>query len=374
MPPDDREGRAAARLDQVVAQQVRQDHGPTVPAAPADIEGIDLAFENEAYRYAAEWLAAHKSQAPNGKPFALVLSRSISQDETLLKQALAGANVQQCHGFRSQKLIDVEGSIIVTTMNLEYALIIKPDSTSKTQQLFDVIKQAGMADRNIAAFEPPYANLILQRKGLGRGSSKQQVSETSLTKPWSIEQLEEQIERFHNDHTRTPNGVIVPWADPSQGITGDHLEIRISRNLAYYLDHSWQRGSVLSEPETHTGRMDIFITAQVLEPGVGPCVIEVKVLRSHRMKRAKSGKRVPASMQKDHAAWWGRKGVIQASLYRYDKSAPNAYLCSFDARSKETALPTVAALANEKKIRLKNYFMYRSTTDLQNAELAKSGG
>src|SRR4029077_15570922 len=100
----------------------------------------------------------------------------------------------------------------------------------------------------------------------------------------------------------------------------------------------------------------------IFEAECGPCVIEVKVLRSRSRNH---------EMPARHAERWANKGVIQANLYRKDKAAPSALLCSFDARDKEADLPAVDALAKRLSVEHKKYFMHRSTGSLQEAELAK---
>lgn len=360
--PEDRHDRANALLNQAAAADVRRDPRSSVPPAPADPDMADIAFEGEIYRYAADWMAAHGAEASQSRPFALVLSRSITQDEDLLTRA-GIANYQRYHAFRSQKLIDVQSCVFVVTMNLEYALAIPIASVTSSQQLFDAINASGLGDRHIAVFEPPASNLILLRRGLQEGSRAQQVIASGGTQLWKLDQLEMEISQFHDDYTRTPSGVLEPWSDAGKGVTGEKLEIRISKALAHHLDLMWKRGSVLAEAACPSGRMDIFLSAQILEANIGPCVIEVKVLRSRSRNHA---------MPTNYAEWWAKKGVIQANLYRKDKGAPSAYLCSFDARDKEAELPAVDALAKQLGVEHKKYFMHRSTGSLQDAELAKA--
>jgi hypothetical protein len=359
--PEDRHDRANALLNQQAADDVRREPHSSVPPAPADPDMADIAFEGEIYRYVADWMAAHVASAPQSKPFALVLSRSITQDSAFLAKAGVG-NLKNYYAFRSQKLIDVRGFVLVVTMNLEHALAVPVASVTSSQQLFDTIDGFGFGERHIAVFEPPHSNLILLRRGLQEGSRTQQVIATGGTQLWKLDQLEAEIAQFHDDYTRTPSGILEPWSNAGKGITGEKLEIRISKALAHHLDLLWKRGSVLAEAACPSGRMDIFLCSHIFAKDCGPCVIEVKVLRSRSKRHA-----MPANC----AEWWAKKGVIQAHLYRKDKAAPSAYLCSFDARDKESDLPAVDALAKKLNIGHKKYFMHRSSGSLQDAELAK---
>lgn len=369
MPPDDKRERAGALLDQAAANAIRCEPRATVPPAPADPDMEGIAFEGEVYRYAADWLSRNKSSLATSKPFAFILSRSISQDQAFLNQAGA-TEQQQYHAFRSQKMADPRGCVILTTMNLEHAVTLSVAPTKESQQLFDRISSLGLGDRHVAVFEPPHANLILLRHGLSGGSRTQHVVESGGVQPWQLKQLEEEIAQFHNDFTRTPSGVLEPWSDAGKGVTGEKLEIRISKALAHQLDLKWQRGSVLAEVGSPSGRMDIFIVQHVLEAGSGPCVIEVKVLRSHHRRIFKGENRKVAAKC---TIQWAQKGVVQADLYRNDKAAASAYLCSFDAREKEADLPTVEELAKQKNVHHRKFFMHRRTSSLQAVELAKAG-
>ena len=359
------------RLDQSVAEAVRTNQASTIPAAPAGDETADAPFESEAYRYAAGWLADNETISAEIAPFAFVLSRCIALDEDAIRSALPGVVLQRYHGLRSQTVIEVAGRVFWTTENLEKATAITVQGADETQHLFDAISQTGMSQRNIIAFEPRHANLILQRQGLGQGSRRQQVRKPGMQR-WTVAQLEEEIEQFHKDQTRTPSAALVPWHQASAGITGEKLEIRISKALAYYLERNWNRGSILAECATQSGRMDVFVTEPVLEGGSGPCVIEIKVLRSHRLRRNARGQRVPAPVPTSEIEWWEKRGIIQAGLYRDEMNAPRAYLCSFDGRDTDTAFPAIIALAAQRDVLLKNYFMYRSSDALIEAELTEA--
>lgn len=360
MPPNQRE-RASARLNETAASKVRAERRQTIPAAPAEPGTDDLAFENEAYRYAAAWLGNHAADAATAKPFILVLSRSIAQDEEILRQGYS--TLCEYDAFRSQQVVDVQGCIVVTTMNFERALVVPIETIAQTQDLFSSIRSLGFGGRCMGVLEPSQANLILLRRGLDGVSRPQKVTpggSVALT----LDDLENAVAKLHNEFTRTPTSVLEAWSNAGKGITGEKLEIRISKQFAYQLDVLGQRGSVLAEVGTHSGRMDIFVTAPVLNAGLGPCVLEVKVLRSRRIKKL-----AEAEMKDGHADWWAMKGVNQAHLYRTDMAAPTAYLLCFDARDENSDLPEVRTYAATKNVRFQKYFMYRSSEDLHAALL-----
>jgi hypothetical protein len=342
-----------AKLDPAaVAAAAAAPQLPTT-AAPSDPATDHLAFENAAYHYAAEWLASNASGAATARPFMLVFSRSIPQDLALL--AAAGhSNAKRYDAFRNQKMNDVTGAVIFVTINLEQAIVVPVQNVADTQTLFDLISSIACDNRVIAAFEPAHSNLIVRKPGgVSRSMAVKQAGYGPL---WTLQQLEDGVNTFHNDHTRAPSGVLEPWSSPKQGITGEKLEIRISKFLAYELDRNFTRGSVMAEPQTSSGRMDIFVAPNVLE--VGATVLEVKVMRSN------SGTK---KLSTNFNIKWAQKGVIQAHLYRQDKQAAAAYLLCFDAREVDEAMPEVEQFATAQQVTSKRYFMYRSSDDLQKA-------
>jgi hypothetical protein len=228
----------------------------------------------------------------------------------------------------------------------------------------DAIEAYGFASVALAVFEPKPQNLILMRRGLSGESRKQKILLPSLVKPWSIEELELEIAQFHEDQTRTPTAVLEPWSDAKKGLTGEKLEVRISKALAQQLQLRWRRGSILAETGCPSGRMDVYITREVLADNKGPCVIEVKVLRSCSRRLVKGNYRRISEAQ---VLLWAKKGAIQAKLYKKDTDAPSAYLCSFDARDKDAALPKVDKYASDQGVKHLRYFMHRSSGSLQDA-------
>lgn len=369
MPPEDQRKKAESLLNSDAARGVRIERRDSIQAAPADPDGEGFAFEAEVYRYAADWISRRSTAAQSAKPFAVVLSRSLSQDKKELEAAGQGV-CQTYQAFHSQKLLKIEGHIVVTTVNLERAIAIPVADVETAQDLFDAINHLSLRDRHIAVFEPSQANLILLKAGLNGASREQQVKQNLGAPVWNLSDLDSEIEAFHNDYTRTPSGVLEPWFNATDGVTGEKLEIRISKALANDLDRKLRRGSVLAEVGSSSGRMDVYICSDVLMPGCGPCVLEVKVLRSRHKRLTNDGK--PRKVTDKSNTEWAKKGIVQADLYRCDKGAPVAYLCAFDARDADKQLPDVEALAASRSVGYRKYFMHRSTGSLQAAELSKS--
>jgi hypothetical protein len=365
MPPEDKETQARSQMSAAAVSQVVNSPKNTVPPAPADLDMIEFGFENGVYRYCSEWLSMVGASHSAARPFGLILSRSIPSDEKLLEQK--GVTVQRLHAFKSQKMIDPQGCIYIVTQNLELALRIEVDSAQQSQHLFDYIGTINLQDRVICVFEPPPANLIFMRKGLNGTSRAEEVVAAGDITPWTTLQLEGEFDQFHQEYTRTPSCVLVPWSNAGKGVTGEKLELRISKTLANYLDKKWKPGSVLAEVETNSGRIDIFITEHVLAAEAGPAVIEVKVFRSHHGDQTKGRYR---KVSPKFTEWWGRKGAVQAELYRTDKTAGSAYLCCFDARDKDKELAAVKSAAKQLNVEYRRYFMFRDTASLQEQMLS----
>ncbi|MGT2440420.1 hypothetical protein ACU4GH_36870 [Bradyrhizobium betae] len=361
MPPEDKLGSIRAKLNQNAVNSVLSNPRDKILPTPSTPDTDELAFANEVYRYLSGWITAHHTKCASARPFAFVLSRSISEDEELLKARCSVPQTKTYEAFKNQKMVDVTGQLILTTMNLEKAVTIAIDDVCDAQVLLNAIKTFGLTNRHVAAFEPPAANLLILKPEFSSSRSLI-VEKTSALEPWSLKELEAEVEKFHSTFTRAPSGFLVPWKSAKKGQTGDQLEVRISKYLAYELGRMWSSGSVLAEVATQSGRIDVFLHSIVLEDDKGPCILEVKVLRSHSNRR---------KLHTQLATWWAEKGVVQASIYRQDMAAPTAYLLCFDARETDTQMAEVEALAKTMDVRYEKYFMYRSSDDLQAAEKGK---
>jgi hypothetical protein len=220
-----------------------------------------------------------------------------------------------------------------------------------------------MDDRHVTAFEPMNANLVVLSPGYA-SSRAITVEKSGSAAPWSLGDLEAEMALFHSTFTRTPTCYLRPWKSARNGQTGDQLEVRISTLLAWELSRRWTRDSVMTEFTTPSGRIDVFVHHSVLAPGFGPCVIEVKVLRSHSNRR---------KYPDEQPIWWAMKGVVQADLYRQETEAATAYLLCFDAREANESIPEVEKLALMLDVKCSRYFMYRSADALHADNLAGAG-
>jgi hypothetical protein len=356
MPPDDKLDAVRSRMNQEAVSIVRQAPATTSPG-PSDPETDDLAFENELHRYVADWLDSHEDTRDQAKPYAIVLSRSITDDQMILTNG--GLVGRRYDAFKHVRGNEITGCIILATMNFEQAIVVQIASVVDAQSLFDAVLGCGCHDRIYGVLEPGQKNLIVRRPN---GSTRSTVVPPSNQhSPWTFDRLETELDRLHAAFTRAPQGVVMPWVNAGLGLTVDRLELRISKALAFALDVNFPRGSVLAEPESSSGRIDVFLTPGVLAIGAAG-VIEVKVLRGFK---ASKGKRTKVAAKFNN--WWAIKGIKQADIYRQDYSAGVAYLCCFDARDDDADLPEVEKAAKARGVRSKRYFMYRSGEALQAA-------
>lgn len=356
MPPDDKLDAVRSRMNPEAIAIVKQAPSAITAPGPSDPETDNLAFENELHRYTADWLDNHEVDRVQAKPYAIVLSRSITEDQIML--AGAGFAGKRYDAFRHQRGNEITGCVIFATMNFEQAIVVQVDSMIDAQSLFDVVSGCGCSDRIYGVLEPGPKNLIVRHPN---GSTRSTVVPPSNQhSSWTLARLEAELTNLHAAFTRTPSGVVMPWVNAGEGLTVDRLELRISKALAYALDVNFARGSVLAEAGSASGRIDIFLTPAVLVTGAG--VIEVKVLRSYRTSK---GAKIKVSAEFNEK--WAVKGVKQADIYRNDYSASVAYLCCFDARDDDADLPEVEKVAKSRGVKSKRYFMYRSGDALQEA-------
>ena len=105
------------------------------------------------------------------------------------------------------------------------------------------------------------------------------------------------------------------------------------------------------------GRCDLLIHEPAMTSGVGPCVLEFKVLReqnSHSYHRK-----------------WVLKGVLQARDYSIDNEANSRYLMTYDARKNEKDIEYVDALADKYEVRYMRFRMYNTTSAEREQEVTE---
>ncbi|SMQ76310.1 hypothetical protein SAMN06295984_1751 [Sphingopyxis terrae subsp. ummariensis] len=283
------------------------------------------------------------------KPAAIVLSRAITQDI----ERLGGEIV---HYFTATHDLDVGGRIYIANDDLTIVAVLPGKKQAHPSGVAKRLIELGLDKAAHSILRLDRGEMILSRDGV-LGSNSCVKVELGAPARLSQIQLERQIWEFHRKFTQTPSGFLLCWkGSPKDRLTIEQLERQVSGLLAFYLGREVGFDLVSMENYTPHGRVDVKVSGPAMLAGIGPCALELKVLRSREgATKAKSTSVSVAAMIK-HAS----DGVQQAVEYRKDIGATLAYLCCFDARSNDEDQPAVQKLADANNILLRRYFMYES--------------
>ena len=113
------------------------------------------------------------------------------------------------------------------------------------------------------------------------------------------------------------------WIDAGKWIPQEQAERIIQKLLLVGLRTTFINHSIIPEPPTSMGRLDLLILSK--NPGIpDKYVLELKAIRSHTSK----GTTVANSAMVKHL----EEGVVQADKYRKNVGGTAAYLCVYDLR------------------------------------------
>jgi hypothetical protein len=113
------------------------------------------------------------------------------------------------------------------------------------------------------------------------------------------------------------------WVDASKWIPHEQAERLIQKLLMVGLRTTFINHSVISEPTTTVGRLDLLILSKD-SSNSDKYVLELKAVRSH----TSTGSAVQASAMVKHL----EDGILQADEYRNNVGGTAAYLCVYDLR------------------------------------------
>lgn len=336
-------------LNYNILDQLMADGLGAIPLLSASNEGLEATFFGGCYSYLRALLIEKKGPMAGAKPAAIVLSRAIAQDIERL-----GAKV--VHYFRSTHDRPIEGEIYIANDDLTIVAVLPGKKLASAAAIANHLIALELDTSAHSILRIERGEMILARDGVLGVNSCVKVE---LGAPQRLSQmdLERQIWEFHRKFTQTPSGFLLCWrGSPKDRLTVEQLERQISGLLAFYLGREVGFDLVSMENYTPHGRVDVKVSGPAMLEGIGPCALELKVLRSREgATKAKSTSVSVAAMVK-HAS----EGVQQAVEYRKDLDAKLAYLCCFDARATDADQPAVHKLAVDQDILLRRYFMYDS--------------
>lgn len=173
------------------------------------------------------------------------------------------------------------------------------------------------------------------------------------------------LEAFANENLNSPDTRKDIWIDAAKWIPQEQAERIIQKLLLVGLRTTFINHSVLPEPPTSKGRLDLLILSKQKD-NADKYVLELKAVRS----KTSTGTDVPASSMVRHL----EDGIKQADSYRKNVGGTAAYLCVYDLRKTkggplvEKTEPKCAAV----DVRLRIFNIVNSSSAVRDAEAAAS--
>ena len=360
-------GEGGGLLDPAVVGEVRAVWSGGAPRFPASDEGLTAEFLIKVYDFARHWLEERCGPVGGSAPCVFVQARSIVQQAEEL-------NAAALPYFSSMPDQEVAGRVFIANSDLSIVHEVPAGGCAAVSQLAGVLTGIGLSDQMHAVFRPDRGELIVCDSGL-KGASRRIPVSTGANRRLGSTELEQEVWQFHRRFTQTPSGFLICWRGAAANrLTMEKLERQVSALLTFYMMLSVGSHNVTMEDHTQHGRADIYVNSHGMKPGIGGCILELKVLRSREYsgKVAKGWTDVSDERMIRHAA----DGVMQAREYLDDKRATLGSLLCFDARLVDADQPEVLAVAASQGVKVGRYFMYDRPASARAARLAahQSGG
>lgn len=173
---------------------------------------------------------------------------------------------------------------------------------------------------------------------------------------FSREKLNQFSDDFHEQETKLPTCGMMIWRNQKNYELTDKAEERIALRFALQLSNLLGKDCVSQETRGAHGRADVIIHAPGMTQGLGPCVLEFKVLR-HRYA--------------SESEQWLLSGVIQVLDYGKDRNAKSHYLLVYDGRKYREKFPSVMQESSRNDITYLHYEMYNTVDGERKEKLCK---
>ena len=321
-----------------------------VPSAPAN---DPINFIVEVIEFLQRWVSAHPGPITEGQSAYCIF---VGYERVLAKVATDASYTRHMH-FRGDTPQDLLGNVYLVS----YPLAAVYGKSVGLANLTDCDGQY----RAHADAQQPY---VFFNAAAGSATWCTGAENEICTVPirnitglcLKPENLEETLEGFHKECTRTPQALALPWRSGEKLIPKRDLEQEIRNWLFVYL-RNFVSGehSVYREVYNSVGRADLLIWFPIQQI---KCYLELKVLRKFYPSNNAAGfTKEPKSKMLE----WGEAGIRQAYSYKdSEKINGDTYACCFDARGENTKIPQFEALAKSLGVRYLQFIMYPSAAAL----------
>ncbi|PKV47615.1 PD-(D/E)XK nuclease superfamily protein [Janthinobacterium sp. 61] len=196
-----------------------------------------------------------------------------------------------------------------------------PGSSADHQENCSKISASGLADQVAVVLGVRTGHFLVLPAGIDGTSWSVNLNCVSPTLDDAI--LTEHLNVFAVENLNSAETRSDLWIDASQWIPKEQAERIIQKLLLVGLRTALTKHSVIPEPSTAIGRLDLLVLSK--DPSdPDRYVLELKAVRSH----TSTGTAVTASAMVTHLS----DGVDQADQYRKKVGGKSAYLCVYDMR------------------------------------------
>lgn len=321
---------------------------PSLSSAPSH---TPEAFLEAAMGWANRWVTSlNRADISNIAPFALVFCEHKLPTE-------AGWNA--CPFFREEAPKGVGGVIAATATSFFSVQLLETKATD-LRALGEALIDCGFEESPMLIVDPADSRMYYCLKGVSNERSTFSLAGQRLRNV-TKSTVDASLAEFHLEHTKYPDGFSHLWHDrPSRTLRRDAEAIVRDALFLHFRHVTFSSQYIVREELLPSGRADISIH-ELVNGHRTACLFELKVLRSRGMtKKSGAGAKTYNDKAMLHHA---RMGVRQAQKYKEAAKADLAYVCLFDGRDTETAMPTISALAAERGIEFQKFFMETSTRD-----------
>ncbi|NWO07079.1 MAG: hypothetical protein HLX50_15710 [Alteromonadaceae bacterium] len=258
--------------------------------------------------------------------------------------------IDKCQLKRTHsKTLSVESGIVVCNETLRSCFRV-PTELAEADDIMDYVLDNLRADQTFVIMLMAKQKLLVHHAGFPIDEWYDEpafVNVSNTDNAISLESVDEQLNVYHDEHTRTPLGCTarLMWKKNEGKLSLHHLpELHVQTTLLTHLKAWYKRADIFVHEEAVNsgGRVDIQLNYVSDGKGV-KSTLELKILK-------------PNESDQENLKW-GLKGIQQAKDYM-NHETEFSMACLFDARTdKSDPLSSLEPSAGQAGVQLRRYLM-----------------
>jgi hypothetical protein len=298
-------------------------------------------FVSECLDWVGRWFKEHRENpALEGvAPFVFVFD-STRQTQTVFPGG------KSLPSFRNDLSIQIGGKAYAVAANLRNAYAASASVGAKTcPELLSFLSESNLTHTFAVAVSPLDRSAMVHFADDIDAASFVSFKRVSAGN-FDFRQLDSVLAFFYTHYVSTHEGHCDVWAKATKRHLKSQPERQIQRSLHGFFRHAVLPTSAFADSEvrTYAGRTDLRILRARDDRSLEGAVLELKVLFGHKSDQ-------------DNLTW-AKEGVDQAVRYSTeDARIVVRYVCCYDGRKKDSAMPEGVAYALEKAVTWRRYFM-----------------